>query len=66
MNVANEMLKRCTSDQLLLDRTTFECIYGINITPQVDGEIELHGKQITLYHINISDIGDLQVQNNQI
>jgi len=63
LNVSHEMLKKCTEDLLLLDRTTFECIYGINITPTVVGDIDVHhdGKQITIYSVKISDIGDLQV-----
>lgn len=43
----------CQPKQLLLERTTFECSYGLNITPQQVGEFEFQGKHTTYYSLTL-------------
>lgn len=55
-SLSNVIVKNGKVDTLLLDRTTYECIYGVNIDAQISGDIDFNGKHITLYAVNIPDL----------
>jgi len=52
--MAAAIMNQCKSGQLLLERTTYECIYGVNIDVQIAGDVDLNGKHSTLYGMNLS------------
>ena len=54
MSVA--ILKIAKPGQLLLERTTYECIHGINIDAQIVGDFDFKGKHTSLYAVRTSSL----------
>ena len=55
-NMSAAIAKIGKPDSLLLERTTYECIYGVNIDAQIAGDMDFNSKHISLYAINIPDL----------
>ena len=48
-----EISKICKTNNIFIERTTYECIYGISIEVNPIGEFEFNSQHTTLYSINL-------------
>ena len=55
-DISAAILKLAKPGQLLLERTTYECIYGINIDAQIVGDFDFNGKHTSLYAVSTSSL----------
>ena len=56
VSLARQILRKSSHNLLLLERTTYECIYGMNIDCQMAGEIDYAGKHTSIYSIQVNNI----------
>ncbi|OHT10564.1 hypothetical protein TRFO_20052 [Tritrichomonas foetus] len=56
VTIAKQIVTKCQPTQLLLERTTYECIYGMNIDCQMEGEVDYAGKHTSLYSVQVDQI----------
>ena len=52
-NLSAAIVKTAKPDQLLLERTSYECIYGINIDANLVGDFDANGKHTSIYSVNL-------------
>ena len=52
-NLSAAIVKNAKPDQLLLERTSYECIWGINIDASMVGDFDAFGKHTSLYSVNL-------------
>ena len=55
VQIAAAMLAKAKPRQILIERTTYECIYGLKLDPQLVCEFEFNDKHMTLYAIALRE-----------
>ena len=55
VQTAIAMLTKAKTRQILIERTTYECIYGLKLEVQHVGEFDLSSKHISIYSIALRD-----------
>ena len=64
--LSNAICEHSTPNFILMERTTYECSYGLNIEAQISSDIEYHGKNIPIYSISVDSLKSLnQAPTNQ-
>ena len=56
------MADRAGPQTVFLERTTYECIYGMNVDAQIVGDLDVGGKKVTYYSASLCSLaahGDL-------
>ena len=58
-HISRKIVKMARPGELIIERTTYECIYGVNIDATMAGDFEYNGRHTSLYRIPMHSISDL-------
>lgn len=58
VSISQMMMDKAGSQQLMLERTTYECIYGMNVDAHIAGDFDVGGKKVTYYSAALSQFAE--------